>query len=60
MPVHIVYCPDILGIGPYDALSHIDVNSDIPTKVSSTDNAESLVLTSLATIMVEPSFLHLR
>ena len=28
------------------ALSHIDIDSDVPTKVSSTDNAGFLVLTS--------------
>ena len=56
MPLHIVYHPGTFDL-VFDALSHIGVNSDVPKKVSSTDNDESLVLTSLATIMVEPSFL---
>ena len=40
-----------------DTLSHIGINYDAPTKVSSTGDAKSLVLTSLATILVEPLFL---
>ena len=54
--MHIVYCPGTLGLVP-DALSRIGVDSDVSNAVSSTDTAESLVLASLATIMVEPLFL---
>ena len=53
--MHIVYCPGTIGL-VHDALSCIVVDSNVPTKVVSTDNAESLVLTSLATILVELSF----
>ena len=49
----IVHCPGTLGLVP-NVLSYIRVDSDIPTKFSSTDNAEPLVLTYLATIIVEP------
>ena len=54
--MHLVYYPSTL-ILEADPLSHIDVDFDIPTKVSFTDNAEFLVLTSFATTLVEPSFL---
>ena len=51
MPLYIIYCPVTLSLVPY-ALSCIGVDSDVPTKVSSTNDAESLV-----TILVEPSFI---
>ena len=54
--VHILYHPGILGLVP-NGSSHIGVDYNVPTKVSSTDNAESLVFASLETILVELSFL---
>ena len=54
--MHIVYYPSTLGLVP-DDLSHIGVDSDIPTMVSPVDNTEALVLLSLETILVKPSFL---
>ena len=56
MLVYIVYHPDTLGLVS-NVLSHIGVDSDIPTKLSSTGNTESLVLVYLAIIIVEALFL---
>ena len=50
-PVHIAYHPGTLSLVT-DALLCIGLDFDIPKKVISTDNADSLVLTSLATILV--------
>ena len=51
-----MYYPGTLSL-VLDALSYIGIDSDAPKKVSSIDNAESLVLASLATVLVKPSFL---
>ena len=56
MSVYISYHPGTLGL-VFDALSCILVDSDVPKKVSSSDNAVSLVPASWPTIMVEPFFL---
>ena len=57
MFVHTVYHPGTLVL-VYDDLLCIRVDYDVPLKVSSTDNTESLVLAFLATIIVEPLFLY--
>ena len=54
--MYILYYLGTLGLD-FDILPHIGVNSDIPTKVTSSDNAEYLVVTSLAISLVEPPFL---
>ena len=56
MLVHIVYHPNNIGL-VFKALSHINVDSDAPTKFSFTNADEFLALVSLPTIMVEPLFL---
>ena len=55
-PMYIVYHPGILGLVP-DSLSSRGVDSDVYTKVSYTDNVDSLVLAPLASILVELLFL---
>ena len=50
MPVHIIYHPETFGLVP-DALLCIIVDADIHEKVSSTEDAEPLVLASLETII---------
>ena len=57
MLVHIMYHPSTLSLVT-NALSYIGVDFNLPTKDSSTVDAESLEIASLATIMVEPSFLY--
>ena len=47
MPMHILYYSVTLSL-VLDALSFIGVDSDVLTKVSSTVDAEPLVLSSLA------------
>ena len=54
--MYIVYHLSILGLVP-DSLSNRVVDSDVYTKVSYTDNADSLVLAPLASILVELLFL---
>ena len=49
--MYIVYYTGTIGLVP-NALIYISVDFDIPTKVSFTNNAESLVFTFLATIMI--------
>ena len=58
IPSYIINHPSTFGLVP-DALLYIVVDFDIPTKVCSTENAESLVLTCLETILFEPSYLSL-
>ena len=53
--LYIMYYPGTLAF-VHNASSYIGIDSDITTKVSSTDNAESFVLAPLATILVELSF----
>ena len=54
--MHTVYYSGTLGL-VLDTIQHIGFDLDILTKVSSIDDAESLVLTSLATILFESFFL---
>ena len=56
MPVLFVYHPGTFGLVP-NALSHIDVDSGIPIKVSPTNYTEFLVITLFTTILVVPLFL---
>ena len=54
--MHVVYFSSAFSL-VHGALSRIFVDSDGLTKVISTGDAESLVFASLATILVELSFL---
>ena len=56
MPFHMVHCPGTLGLDP-NVLSHIGMDTNNLTTIIPIENAMTLVLTSWATIMVEPLFL---